>query len=397
MKSSLILLLLVLSSIWPFNPAAAQFKPFVIQDTVYLPAYFGDGTDRTKELALFILNQKENIVINFNQLRIRADETINLTGLKNTIIYNGTIYTDAITNSPYPENAAPKIARTRAHFRLRSGTDNVAFIRFTIEGPNYHWLNIPANTMAPEKAYNAKLEAQHAFDLPGAQNILLKGVSVCRIFGDFVYLALDKAHPSRGITVENCFFSGNGRQGFAFVGAHNILIKNNRIENVRRHVFDCESLSAKGINDSIYILNNHFGHDRLGFFAATGSAAVNNVYIMNNTSDWCYRMQLTPPVKSQTFVFENNIAAGMGENSKGYLWLFENMDSLIIQNNTQPLQPNRNMYLMAIRTDSTEKSCTGMRIQNNRYPSGIGLIKPDVLWNVKKIKKPYVPKKLREV
>lgn len=395
MKSSLILLLLVLSSIWPFNPATAQFKPFIIQDTVSLPAYFGDGTDRAKELALFILNQKENIVINFNQLRIRADETINLTGIKNTIIYNGTIYTDAITNSPYPENAAPKIARTRAHFRLRSGTDNVAFIRFTIEGPNYHWLNIPANTMAPEKAYNAKLEAQHAFDLPGAQNVLLKEVSVCKVFGDFVYMALDKTHPSSGITVENCFFSGNGRQGFAFVGAHHILIKNNRIENVRRHVFDCESLSPKGMNDSIFILNNHFGRDRLGFFAATGTAPANHIHIMGNTSDWCYRLLIKPPVKSKDFVFAHNKASGMDGNAGGYLWLFENMDSLVIQNNTQPVQANRNMYLMAIRTDSTEKSCNGIQVYGNRYPNGIGEIKPDILWkDIKKRKRPYVPKKL---
>ncbi len=167
--------------------------------------------------------------------------------------------------------------RTRRQVLVSGGTD-ITVKDLTVQGAN-------PGAGAVRGAYHSALEAQHAFAISGATNVLLDRVQASDLYGDFVYIGRGGPdhQPSQNVTVSNSKFARSGRQGISITDARNVTIESNVIEGAARSLFDIEPNTKDDVVRSIRIVDNVTGAATNFWLADKGSAAdVGDIEISNN-------------------------------------------------------------------------------------------------------------------
>ena len=209
-------------------------------------------------------------VIDLGGQVFNTEETIRVTGRNWLTLQNFTINadTDGTTATPWMTNRWP---RTRSHLRIDGGSTNITVENVTVSGAN-------PNAGRSDAAYVAALEAQHAFDIDGADTVTLRNCQGADVYGDFVYIR------SSNVVVEDCVFARNGRQGIAIAAGSNIRISRCVLDEMRRSTFDLEPNTATDLIDNVIIEDCSTGIGRLLWLTAGGQGSgVRNVTIRRNT------------------------------------------------------------------------------------------------------------------
>jgi hypothetical protein len=122
--------------------------------------------------------------------------------------------------------------------------------------------------------------------------MLLDNVRATDTWGDFVYIGPANPSqgvfiPSRDVTVKNSTFARNGRQGICVCSGEDILIKNNRLRDMRRAVFDLEPTTSVWPVHRVSIVGNTSSNHRLLWLANGGAGGENisDIYFGHNTDD----------------------------------------------------------------------------------------------------------------
>ncbi len=165
--------------------------------------------------------------------------------------------------------------RTRQQLVLSGGSD------LTVRSIFVQGANPQAGT--GKGAYNRALEAQHAFQVSGASNVLLDHVHASDVYGDFVYVGPENGQPSRNVTIANSTFERSGRQGISVTDAENVTIAANHLSGVPQSIFDIEPNTASQEARSIRIIGNVTGAGGQFWFANKGAPAdVGDIEITGN-------------------------------------------------------------------------------------------------------------------
>lgn len=217
------------------------------------------------------IGSKTNFMVDGNGSMLRAftdgcdDQTPN-----DGVAYDNCLY-------PYPGN--PGSSEGQHWPRTRSRID-------TLNNQNLIIQNIKVNGGNAGGNYNVNLEAQNAFNMYGNTNLTINNVHADQVWGDFLYFG-----SGDGATVENSDFgedngtgSGNGREGMTVWDGSNYTVKNSTFANVKRHSIDVEPDGTSENIDGVYIDNNVFKGDQLGFFSNNSAEShMSNIYVRNNS------------------------------------------------------------------------------------------------------------------
>lgn len=253
---------LILGLLGPFgSPVAAA--------TVDVPRSIdaSGGTDVTEELARFLSSVPHGTTVEFpRDGRYRIEGRVEVADQRDlTIEGNGSLLFATETGG-----------EERRHVSFRDSA-NITIRGLKVKGAN-------PNAGTGDDAYKASLAAQHGLDFHAVKGLVLDGVTVTDVWGDFVYLGPNRGsmEPTEDVVIRNSTFERNGRQGIALVHARRVLIERNRISQTRRATFDLEPNGKDLAVDDVRIVDNDIGDGRLLFIAAHGRGTVNNVVVMNN-------------------------------------------------------------------------------------------------------------------
>jgi hypothetical protein len=227
------------------------------------------SVDVAAALGSWIASVPDNSTLSFPaKACYRIDETVVVEG-RNRLLLDGNGATlKAVTTGD----------RNRAQLQLRGGTD-LTVRNLIVRGANPH-------AGATAAAYKPELEAQHAFQVNGATNVLLDHVQAYDTYGDFVYIGPGNHEPSRNVTVANSTFDRSGRQGISITWAVGVTIQANTIADVARSMFDLEANTRKAEVRDIHIVGNVTGAAVNFWFANKGFAAtIGSVSIVGNRMD----------------------------------------------------------------------------------------------------------------
>lgn len=290
-------------------------------------------------------------------LVLKDRKDLSIDGQGATIIAK-TTGADALPRGQKPPHKWP---RTRAHFRLQN-CDNIQLRNLKITGPNEQ-----GGTSL--EGGNGAFEAQHGVQISGSSQITLNNLKIEYVYGDFVYIGNRGEKWSNHISVENCHFHHNGRQGIAITAGEHILIENNYLGHIRRSSIDFEPNTPEGGARHITIRNNVFGPGRLTWLASKGRGGnIGHILVENNLLNG-----KSPNViigidqyRRGPITIRNNMADTRHGNPSGTAWQFLNIDGLTVVGNFIPLQPGRNMKLVRF------KNCTDVTVQNNALLNAVG-------------------------
>jgi hypothetical protein len=219
-----------------------------------------------------------------------------------------------------------------------------------------------------DAAYNPAYEAQHAFEFDGVNGVLLDSVRATDVWGDFVYLGEIPGTSiwAANVVVRNSHFERNGRQGFAIIGARDVLIEYNYIGGVRRTSIDIEPNTAKGGANHVLIQKNTFGPTRLNFLSARGAAgSIDDITVANNTlTGHSLKIDVKPPPGSRRSRFRIlNNRSDRAFGSPVPLMRFTRIDSVEVRGNVQRLDPRQ--AVIGVRTvESCYVTVTGNQFSN---------------------------------
>ena len=254
--------------------------------------------------------------------------------------------------------------RTRSHFVLTGGS-NLTVRNVVVRGSNF-------DAGADRGAYHPDLEAQHAFGVSGATNVLLDHVQAYDLYGDFVYIGPGKNNvPSRNVRVIGSHFERSGRQGISIVHAENVTIQGNEISEVARSMFDIEPNDPRQKARSIRIIGNVTGRAANFWLADKGAlASIGDILISGN--------RMTEPTGGLIFVFvpggayrgpfviENNqfIANDrVSDESSSGAFFFTHAENVTIRNNDVTFPSSGDMPAVELR-DSHHVQVTGNTFTN---------------------------------
>lgn len=165
--------------------------------------------------------------------------------------------------------------RTRQEVAIAGGSD-LTIRNLTVRGPN-------RSAGATPSAYHRSLEAQHAFQIGGATNVLLDHVQAFDVYGDFVYIGPANGRASRNVTIRRSIFQRSGRQGISVTDAENVTIQGNTISDSPQSIFDLEPNTASEVVRAIRIIGNTTGAAHNFWFANKGARAdVGDIQITGN-------------------------------------------------------------------------------------------------------------------
>ncbi|HSH95273.1 MAG TPA: hypothetical protein VK968_14060, partial [Roseimicrobium sp.] len=196
----------------------------LLTGTYYVPLTIAHdySADVTEDLEAFFATVDAGSTIVFPDLDYDADTvgyniegTLSILNMEDVVIEGNGAFLRAFDYDP-PD------PRNRRHVSIGDTNDGVTMQNFTIIGAD----PTPGTFSAPR-------EAQHGLSL-GGSNILIDNVDIFSVAGDFVYFGAGASN----VTVQNSYFDGAGRQGVAPCNGHDILIQNNYINNVGRHLID---------------------------------------------------------------------------------------------------------------------------------------------------------------
>lgn len=254
--------------------------------------------------------------------------------------------------------------RTRGQL-VFDGGNNITVRNVVIRGAN-------PTAGADRGAYHADFEAQHAFQISGAANMLLDHVQAYDLYGDFVYIGPGKNNvPSRNVRVIDSHFERSGRQGISVTHAVNVTIRGNEISEVARSMFDIEPNDPRQQARSIRIIGNVTGRAGNFWLADKGDdASIGDILISGN--------RMTAPTGGLIFVFaaggayrgpfviENNefIANDrVGDESSSGAFFFTHAENVTIRNNAVTFPGSGDMPAVELR-DSHHVQVTGNTFTN---------------------------------
>jgi hypothetical protein len=303
------------------QPTGTSRPPAPGRPVVFVPASI-DSTGRadvTPSLQRFLASVPSGREIRFRKGgRYRIEGTLFLRGRHNiTIDGNGAT---VFATTPGPP--------ARSQWWVKGGS-RIVFRNIRVEGAN-------PEAGISEGAYRRKRETQHGFRLEGVNGVELDHVQVHDVFGDFVYLGLDKAFvASRNVWIHDSVFSRNGRQGIAVTAATNVIIERNNISQTRRSTIDLEPNSRRWHVSNVFVLNNTIGKGRLLFIASHGAGPVDNIVIKGNRLlDEALAIDELPPenLRRSNWVIENNVSNLSVHNRA---MRFFRIDGLLVRGNHQ--------------------------------------------------------------
>lgn len=232
------------------------------------------ATDVTREMNEFLASLPPDAVVNFPSGAVyRAEGTLVVSG-KHRITLDGdgaTIEetTTGVDATPTPGRAF-KWPRLRASLLVEYST-SVSIEGLDIDGPN---------DPGGPGSYDAALEAQAGVDVEGCKGVVIAGVHIEHVYGDFVYIA----GASTDVQVTGNTFRDNGRQGVSVTNGSDILISDNEISEIGRSAFDLEPNTASCLAEDVTISYNTVTMEHLSFVAAGGQGPyVDHVSILDNT------------------------------------------------------------------------------------------------------------------
>jgi len=254
--------------------------------------------------------------------------------------------------------------RNRAQLVLQGGSD-ITVHNLVVRGAN------PA-AGASRSAYQPELEAQHAFSVSGATDVVLDDVQAYDVYGDFVYIGSGpRGETSRNVTVSNSEFSRSGRQGISVTNGVNVTIKGNKIGEVARSLFDIEPNDPAQQARSIHIIGNTTGAAVNFWLADKGApASIGDIEISGNrmtaATGGLFFVFVDSGAYRGPFLFENNdlIANNkvMDEGSKG-AFFFTHAENITIRNNTVHFEGT--MPAVELR-ELTSRASGGEHLQGRR-------------------------------
>jgi hypothetical protein len=165
--------------------------------------------------------------------------------------------------------------RNRSNILVRTSSD-IVFQDLTVRGAN------PRG--GKDGIFDLAREAQGGFTIEGTRSLTLRNVTVTDTYGDFVFIGVDPSGiwPD-DIHVTNSTFARSGRQGITVMAGRNVVVENNRLDDMRRATIDLEPGPAPRFGvDTVTIRNNDIGPGELNTVAAAGRAPVNNVTFQGN-------------------------------------------------------------------------------------------------------------------
>jgi hypothetical protein len=227
------------------------------------------SVDVSAALESWIASVPDNSTLSFpSKACYRIDETVLLDERRQLLLDGNDTTLKAVTTGK----------RNRSQLQIRGGSD-LTVRHLIVQGANPH-----AGPTAA--AYVPDLEAQHAFLVNGATNVLLDHVQASDTYGDFVYIGPGDRQPSRNITVANSKFERSGRQGISITWAVNVNIEANTIDAVARSVFDLEANTRAASVRDIRIVGNVTGTAVNFWLANKGYAAdIGDIQIADNRMD----------------------------------------------------------------------------------------------------------------
>ncbi len=165
----------------------------------------------------------------------RIDHSVEISGATGLKIVGGSgtgfvRYTQATQPAGWPAKKSfyPYIA-------IKDGT-NITLEGFAIQGP------------LAARAYNSTLETAHGVAVMGrSQDVLVKGLTIRGVHGDFVYLNSD-AVPSN-VTFENIYGEVAGRQASTVAGGNGVLYRSVTFLKAARSGLDLEPANPLGSNN----------------------------------------------------------------------------------------------------------------------------------------------------
>lgn len=231
--------------------------------------------DVTDELNRYFAKLPEGVSVRFPAgAKYRIDGTVLLEDCRNiTVDGNGAVFRAFEPGEDHgkKENYSGwKKTRNRAHFRIAGGRNIVV-------------RNVEVHGAHPDAGkggtYDYNREAQHGFDVVGAENCTLEKLTVHDVYGDCVYVT-----KSRGVIVRDSKLTRCGRQGIAVATGEDVLIENNEIADSRRGIIDIEPYGKEWRTGNIRIIGNRLGGSRLLLLPMGGSGTVGMVFVADNVN-----------------------------------------------------------------------------------------------------------------
>lgn len=261
MRAVLLLLAALLAAPAVAGPPAAAQAPAVVDVPASIDAT--GATDVTAALNELIASAPDGATIRFRPGAVhRVEGVLEVVGRRDlTFEFQGATLvrrTDG-REVPPPRRFRHRWPRHRPVLYVRESA------RVTIRDLNVHGPHEQGGTS--EEAYVSDLEAQHAIELAAVRGALVEGGELSHVHGDGVTIA----EGSREVVVRGVYVHHNGRQGIAVTGAVDVTLVGNRLDQIRRAVFDVEPDGRAEIR-SVRIVGNRVGRGRLLFVAAAGSS-----------------------------------------------------------------------------------------------------------------------------
>ena len=334
-----------------------------------VPASVPSGleADATDALNAFLRNTPDHSTVSFPPGAVYRVEGTLLLEKRMGLIIEGNGATIRATDS-LPDYAKAedynqwKHVRTRSQWRVLD-SDNIVFRDLNIIGA--------CQNAGREGEYDANREAQHAFDILGATDVLVESVHVTNVWGDGVYISKE----SQNVTVRNSRIEKTGRQGIAIGNAFGVLIENNDLLDSRRGLLDIEPYGKEWACGDIRVIGNRFGDSRLLALPMGGSGSTGAVLIANNSFTGPNGTPLvshhtkTPEVKRGPFFFVGNTAEVGGSPAPGLK--FSEVMGVLIAGNRLAFPESRRMNAL-----STQAGPVG--VFGNRFPGASELADAEV-------------------
>jgi hypothetical protein len=294
-------------------------------------------------------------VIDLGGQVFNVEETTRITGRNWLTLRNFTLNadTDGVTATPWTVASWP---RNRSHIRVDGGSMNITIENVTITGPH------PYGGLS-SAAYVAAFEAQHAFDIDGADTVTIRNCQAFDVYGDFTYIR------ASNVVVEDCTFARNGRQGIAVARGTNIRVSRCDISDIRRSVFDLEPNSPADMIDGVVVEDCSTGDARLVWFTAGGPGSnVRNVTIQRNTmrertGTPCLSLIARTDAHRGPFTVVDNVLLPSGSPQPGVT--IQNIDGLTFEGNTVSVNPDRKM------TGVKVTGSTGLKFTRNTFVGSV--------------------------
>jgi hypothetical protein len=290
------------------------------------------ATDVTVELNNWLATVPNNSVVVFPENGLFNIEGTVLIAGKEDLYFEGN-ESRFISRVAEPFASGSSANRNRAHITVDE-CHRIVFNRLNVTGPNTN------------RSWVASLEAQHCFNVRRSSDVIISNCELTEAFGDGVYVA----SGTNRIKIRNNHIHHIGRQGIAVVQGHDVLIKENRIGNIRRGIIDLEPNSGSGHIYRVRIEKNLIGSHHLQFLPAGGGPAyVEFVEVVDNVFEdggYLRATILTPEYHlgyvRNNFVFLRNVSTKKADRRA---IVINRMTDLVAKDNIQP-GSNRGHYFI---------------------------------------------------